>query len=115
MKKTIIVFLLSLMMGSAFAADNVRIVPYWERPIAYGSLKDVSDGQMFMIPNGTKGVVLKWNQNYSKLKDPFARLDMYERTQVKIINGPFEERCFSSPMSISRCSKLKINHLLSLI
>ena len=88
MKNIMMIVFLSLVIGSTAAAENIRIGPYGDYPIAYGSLKDIIDGKKFMIPNGTKAVVLKWNTNYSKLKGPFARLDMNERSQVKILNGP---------------------------
>jgi hypothetical protein len=42
----------------------------------------------YLLPNGTLGEVVEWNQKYTTKGSVFAQMDMFDQSKVKIISGP---------------------------
>lgn len=48
-------------------------------------------GYKLIVPNGTQGEVVKWNEMYITGKETlFATIDMQATSDVKILNGPLK-------------------------
>lgn len=48
-------------------------------------------GNKLIVPNGTQGEVVKWNEIYKTGKETlFASIDMQATSDVKILNGPLK-------------------------
>jgi len=73
---------------------KVMINSYSTYPVASGKVLNPSmvDGKniQYILPNGTKGEIVKWHEKYTTLSSPFARVDMFNESEVKILNGPMK-------------------------
>ena len=78
--------LLAIATSSLYAGDKVIIGAYGNYPTASCQIEN----KYYLIPNGTAGEVLKWGSKYSEgqVKDIFAQIDMYEKSDVKLLSGP---------------------------
>lgn len=78
----------------SFAGDKITINSWGEYPIATGELlnQTVENGKKtkYLIPNNTKATIIQWNSSYTTLGNPYSKIDMWSKSQVKISNGPLQ-------------------------
>ena len=73
-----------------YLSDFVRLVNNTEAfPMVTATLKRDSV-KKFMIPRGTKAIVLQWSKHFIKEGNIKIFDEMFKKTKVKIINGPLK-------------------------
>ncbi len=86
------IFLLSVVIGSLFASNIVKILPFDNYPIPTCQTIEKNKKQYYLIPYETKAKVIKWDSSITKgsKKFFFAKIDMMNPVYVQIINGPLK-------------------------
>jgi len=83
--------LLVLLIIGAMAAGESVVIQSWESyPTPECKTKNKKGEWHYLIPHGTKAKVIKWPSKVMKgqQKDIFAKIDMFEPVEVKILTGP---------------------------
>jgi polar amino acid transport system substrate-binding protein len=82
--------------GSDKSANLVKLSGPSNFPLAVGSLeKDLDQG--FLIPRGTRAIVVSWDPLFNQQGEFDAHKDMYQRSRVKILEGPLKDHLLWVP------------------
>ncbi len=77
-------------------AYKVKLTGWSTFPLAVGTLeKDAKEG--FLIPRGTEAIVVEWHPLFLKESDFDIHKEMFEKSRVKILEGPLKDRLLWVP------------------
>ena len=74
----------------------VRLIGPSNLPVAIGTINP-EDKKGFLIPRGTSAVVVEWNTLFTEEGDFDVHTDMYEKSRVKILEGPLKDHLLWVP------------------
>jgi polar amino acid transport system substrate-binding protein len=77
---------------------KVRLTGAGNFPLAVGTIeKDPKNKKGFLIPRGTSAIVIECNQVFTKEGEFSVHKDIYEKSRVKILEGPLKDHLLWVP------------------
>lgn len=75
---------------------QVRLIGPSSFPLAIGTVK-TDDKKGFLIPRGTRAVVVEWHKSFTEESDFDIHTDVYSKSRVKILEGPLKDHLLYVP------------------
>jgi hypothetical protein len=76
---------------------RVRLNGSGKFPVAVGTHEKSENARGFLIPPGTRAVVVQWSDHFKREKNFDVRQEMREKSRLRILEGPLEDQILWVP------------------